>query len=104
MNESLKLVLAVVVGLTLGAIYFGGLWWTVRRAVSSSRSALWFAGSMLLRTGVVLAGFYLASGGQWQRLLGCLLGFVVARFFVMRFTGAPVEHPYSHAKEAGHAP
>jgi F1F0 ATPase subunit 2 len=65
---------------------------------------LWFIGSMLLRTGIVLAGFYFVGGGQWQRLLGCLLGFVIARFLVMRFTRGPVEHPDSPATETRHAP
>lgn len=104
MNEPLTLIMAGAVGLGLGTVFFGGLWWTVRKAVSSPRPALWFAGSMLLRTGLILAGFYLVGGGQWQRLLVCLLGFVVARFLVMRFTRAPIELPCSHAKEAGHAP
>lgn len=104
MNEPLMLVGASAVGLVLGAVFFGGLWWTVRQGVSSARPVLWFAGSMLLRTGIVLAGFYFVGGGQWQRLLGCLLGFVIARFLVMRLTRAPVEHPDSQTKEARHAP
>jgi F1F0 ATPase subunit 2 len=104
MNEPLMLVLAGTVGLLLGAVFFGGLWWTVRKGVSSPRPALWFIGSMLLRTGIVLAGFYLVGGGQWQRLLVCLLGFVIARFLVMRLTRTRVEHSNSPAKEASHAP
>ena len=38
-------------GLVLGAIFFGGLWWTVRKGLSSQQPALWFLGSMLLRMG-----------------------------------------------------
>jgi F1F0 ATPase subunit 2 len=104
MNETLMLVVAAAAGFLLGAVFFGGLWWTVRKGVSSPRPALWFLGSMLLRTGIVLGGFYLVGGGQWQRLLGCLLGFVIARFLVMRLTRAPIENPNSQAKEASHAP
>ena len=104
MNETLMLLVAAAVGLVLGAVFFGGLWWTVRKGVSSPRPALWFVGSMLLRTSIVLAGFYFVSGGQWQRLLVCLLGFVIARFLVMRLTRTRVEHSNSPAKEASHAP
>ena len=104
MNEPLMLVVAGLAGLVLGAVFFGGLWWTVRQGVSSPRPVLWFVGSLLLRTGIVLAGFYLVGSGQWQRLLVCLLGFVIARFFVMRLTRAPVEHPDSPTTEASHAP
>jgi F1F0 ATPase subunit 2 len=104
MNETLMLVVAGVAGLVLGAIFFGGLWWTVRKGVSTPRPALWFFGSMLLRMGLVLAGFYFVGGGQWQRLLVCLLGFVIARFLVTRLTRTRVEHSNSPAKEASHAP
>ena len=47
MNETLSLVLALVAGVLLGAIFFGGLWWTVRKGVSSKQPALWFFGSLL---------------------------------------------------------
>ena len=35
MNDMLTLVLAGVAGGILGAIFFGGLWWTVRKGGSS---------------------------------------------------------------------
>ena len=104
MNEPLTLILAGVAGLFLGAIFFGGLWWTVRKGVSSPRPALWFLGSLLLRMSVVLAGFYFVGGGQWQRLVGCLVGFVVARFLVLWLTRPPIQLHHSSAKEASHAP
>jgi F1F0 ATPase subunit 2 len=104
MNETLALALALVAGGVLGTIFFGGLWWTVRKGVSAKRPAVWFLGSLLLRTGTVLAGFYYVSSGHWVRLLLCLLGFVIAHFIVTRLTGSPVEHYNAPAKEAGHAP
>ena len=103
MNETLTLLLASVAGVFLGALFFGGLWWTVQKGVSSKRSALWFLGSLLLRLSICLAGFYFVSGGQWERLLACLLGFVMARLIVTGLTGRPVEYRNSPAKEAGHA-
>ncbi len=104
MNETLMLVLAGVTGLVLGAVFFGGLWWTVRKGVSSPRPAVWFLGSTLLRMSIVLAGFYFVGRGHWDRMLVCLVGFVIARFIVMRFTRTPIEHVSSRAKEAIHAP
>ena len=104
MNEWLILAVAAAVGLLLGAIFFGGLWWTVRNGVSSKHPALWFLGSMLLRMGIVLLGFYIVGRGNWQRLVACLLGFIIARFIVMRLTRTPVEHPGLTVKEAPHAP
>ena len=103
MHEWWTLSLALVAGLLLGGMFFSGLWWTVRQGVSSPRPAAWFLGSVLVRTGILLAGFYYVSGGHGDRLLACLLGFVIARFLVMWLTGPPAEHRQSAAKEAGHA-
>ena len=104
MNEILSLTLVLVAGVLLGAIFFGGLWWTVRKLVSSKHPVLWFFGSLLLRTSIALAGFYFVGREHWERLLLCLIGFVIARFLVMRFTSAPFERSNSPAKEARHAP
>ena len=104
MNEWLTLALAGMAGLLLGVIFFGGLWWTVRLGVTSKRPALLFLGSMLLRTGVVIAGFYVVSDGHWQRLLACLFGFAIARFIATRVGGPPLEHYDTPAKEPAHAP
>ena len=102
MNETLRLAPALVTGVLLGAMFFGGLWWTVRKGVSSQRPALWFFGSLLLRMSIALAGFYFVSGGHWERLLVCLLGFVTARLIITRLTRPPIEQRNAPAKEAFH--
>ncbi len=104
MDEPLTLVLAGVAGLLLGGFFFGGLWWTVRKGASSRRSALWFLGSFLLRTSLVLAGFYVVGGAHWQPLLACLLGFVMARPLVTRLTRSSEHRPIRRATETRHAP
>src|SRR5580692_1241927 len=74
MNETLARILAWAAGGALGGMFFGGLWWTVRKAVSSKRPALWFLGSLVLRMTIAVTGFYVSSGGHADRLLLCLLG------------------------------
>jgi len=91
MRESLVLALALLAGSFLGAAFFGGLWWTVRRGVSSRSPALWFLGSILLRTTVTVIGFYLVGRGDWHRLVACLLGFLLARLLATRLTRAQSE-------------
>jgi F1F0 ATPase subunit 2 len=91
MSETLMMTVALLAGVLLGALFFGGLWWTVRKAVTAKHPALWFIGSSLLRTAVVLAGFYLVARGDWKKSLFCLLGFVIARFVVLRFTRSKPE-------------
>jgi len=86
MNETLSLVFAWLAGVLLGAIFFGSLWWTVRKGVSSKQPALWFFGSLFLRMCIILSGFYFIGRGSWERLLMCLLGFVMARFIVIWLT------------------
>ena len=104
MNETLMLVLACAAGGGLGAVFFGGLWWTVRKGVSSPRPALWFFGSGLLRMSIVLAGFYFVSGGQWKRLAACLAGFIIARVVVTWLTRSSRDTPNLASQEARHAP
>lgn len=102
MNEMVIGVLAWLAGLLLGAIFFGGLWWTVRKCVTSERPALWILGSLLLRMSTALTGFYFVADGQWQRLLLCLLGFIMARFAVTFLLPSPT--PAIPTPEANHAP
>ena len=103
MNEPVSLVAAAVAGILLGGMFFGGLWWTVRKGLSSQRAALWFLGSLLLRLSLVLVGFYFVLGDSWQRLLAGLLGFTVSRPIVTRFIREAAQ-PSRLAGETGHAP
>lgn len=103
MNETLNLLPALVAGFLLGVFFFGGLWWTIRKGLSSRSPALWFLGSLLLRLSTVIAGFYFVSGNHWERLLICLPGFFIARRVVMRLTRQPEEEENKLAKEVRHA-
>ncbi|HSL02852.1 MAG: ATP synthase subunit I [Nitrospira sp.] len=104
MNEPLSLASALVMGVLLGAMFLGGLWWTVRQGLSSKRVARWFLGSLLLRMGIALAGFYLVSGGHWEQLLLCLLGFVMARLVGTWLMQPSGENRPPQALEGSHAP
>ncbi|MDG4813031.1 ATP synthase subunit I [Hydrogenovibrio sp. 3SP14C1] len=86
MNEFLYLLLALLEGGLLGVFFFGGLWWTVRKLSSTKHVALLFLGSMILRTGIVVLGFYFIIGDNWQHLVAGLLGFVIARMFITRIS------------------
>ena len=112
MNELLIGALAWLAGLLLGGIFFGGLWWTVRKSLSSQRPALWLLPSLLLRMSITLAGFYFVSDGHWQRWLLCLLGFIMARLIVTlrlrsgqaRLTRMSGEDQTRSVTETSHAP
>lgn len=57
----LVLAIAAVVGVVLGLIFYGGLYWTVSRGLVSKHPALWFLFSLLARVSIVIAGFYFVS-------------------------------------------
>ena len=97
MNETFSLVLPLVAGILLGAMFFGGLWLTVQKLISNKLSAFWLLASLLLRMSLASAGFYFVSGGHWQRLLVCLLGFIMARFIVLAVTRTRLRQEASHA-------
>lgn len=76
---------AAFIGVLLGAFYFTGLWWTVRQLDSRRNVAPLFLLSLLLRMGVVVAGFYVFLSNDWRQLLLGLFGFMVMRVFVTRY-------------------
>ena len=103
-TDLLTLTLAWAAGTGIGAVFFGGLWWTIRQGMSSRQPALWFFGSMLLRMGIALVGFYVVSGTRWERLVSCLIGFVMARLAVTWLTQPSLDGHARPAHEACSAP
>lgn len=99
MIDLLRLLFSVIAGMMLGAIFFGGLLWTVQKGILAKHPAFWFFGSMLLRTGIVLVGFYYILGDNWLKLLAGLSGFLVARSLVILLT-----RDAQQQKEASYAP
>ncbi len=104
MNDTLSLVVALVAGGVLGAVFFGGLWWTVRNGLSSRRPALWFFVSMVVRMSIVMAGFFVVGREDWKRLVACLVGFVIARLLVTWLTRSSGQRRPHTKQEARHAP
>ena len=104
MSEMEFVLPALAAGLLLGVFFFGGLWWTVIKGLSSAAPALWFLSSLLLRTGVTMAGFYFAGRDHWARWIGCLAGFIVARMVVKALTRVKIGPDQPQALGASHAP
>lgn len=104
MNDTAILLLAGLAGVVLGALFFVGLWWTVQWGMASRRPGLWFAGSLLVRTALVLAGLYFVADRNWRRLAMCLLGFALARVLVMYLARPPSAAQSSRVAPVSHAP
>lgn len=95
MSEWRQVLLTLLVGIVLGTAYFGGLWLTVRRLPTARHPALLSLGSFFIRTLVTMLGFYLVMGSQWERLLLCLGGFLLARTVLMHRWGPAPARPES---------
>lgn len=86
MSDVWMLAPALIVGCLLGTVFYGGLWWTVRKGMASAHPARWFFGSFLLRMGIAVGGFYVIANGDWKKMLACLAGFIIARIVVAWLT------------------
>lgn len=83
MSESTWILISLVTGLTLGIVFFGGLYWTIRIGLTAKYPGLIFSVSFLLRTGVTLTAILWVANGKPMRIITCLLGFVVVRLFTL---------------------
>jgi F1F0 ATPase subunit 2 len=90
-------------GMLIGGVFFGGLWLTVRKCLTTSHPASWLLASALIRMFVALVGIYFVGAGQWPRMLACLVGFIVARQLVIHITRSPIALPPGGKQQANHA-
>ncbi|MDB5337256.1 MAG: hypothetical protein JWN70_2875 [Planctomycetaceae bacterium] len=90
-------------GALLGAVFFGGLLLTIVQGFKSARPELWFLISLIVRMSLAISGFILISAGHWDRLLACLVGFLLARVIVFTHMPSLVKLGLQHHKETKHA-
>ena len=84
MSWVILVVLGCVAGLTLGLLFFGGLWWTTQRLATSSRPALVVSVSLLVRTGVLALALVVLARADVSLLVGAAVGLVIARIVLTR--------------------
>jgi F1F0 ATPase subunit 2 len=84
MNSYLHIGAGLLIGVLLGAFFYGGLWWTIARFMTLAQPAWLIFGSFLLRTLVAVTGFYIALRGGWPSLVAALITFLVTRIVVTR--------------------
>jgi len=78
----MSVALALIAGVVLGVLFYGGLWLTIKRLTTTRHPVLLTLFSFWGRTVGTIAGFLLAMNGQWQNALMCLAGFVIGRLVV----------------------
>lgn len=96
------IMVSFLAGLLLGAIFFGGLWFTVKRLSKTANPGLWMLASFAIRVSVLLLGIYAFTNGQWEGILACLVGFLIARtVWIHRLRGAVIQIDTSRQEMAG---
>ena len=84
MNAWLISVVAFVAGILLGGLYFGGLWWTLRRITETGGTLWWGLLSFGIRAVLVVGGFALLVPLGWYAPAVALIGFLAARYLWIR--------------------
>ncbi len=88
LGSAVAVMATLLVGALMGACYFAGLWWTVRRMPSARHPLPLYLGSLVFRSVVVVVTCYavlIRYGGS--SLLFCVAGFIVARVVMIRLLG-----------------
>jgi F1F0 ATPase subunit 2 len=82
-----ELLFSFLTGIGLGGVYFAGLWETVRKLPDVEKPVRRMALSYVLRTTIVLSGFYFVMQGEWERLAVAMVGFLLMRELLLRRLG-----------------
>lgn len=81
---SFSVMAGLAAGAALGCLYFGGLWWSVRRIKKIEHKKLFLFFSWLLRSVVLCGGLFLLARYDSRMLLGGAAGLLAARFLIVR--------------------
>lgn len=79
----LDLLFMLGVGAGLGMFYFYGLWLTIEWISRSKISVLMVLASFAIRIVLVVAAILVLSQGRWERIVACLVGFMLIRLVVL---------------------
>ena len=74
--------IAFLVGAALGGVYFGGLYFSIRKMNEVKHPALLMVVSFFLRMGVLVAVFYFVAKRGYKDMLFTLIGVIIVRFII----------------------
>ncbi|MDD5232695.1 MAG: ATP synthase subunit I [Syntrophales bacterium] len=88
MNPVIHLSAALLAGILLGGFYFRHLRSSLDSLLENPRPVRGMLFGFAVRLSAVTAGFLLVASGSWERMLAALLGFILARGFLIRRWGS----------------
>ena len=88
-----SLLFAVLWGMVLGGIYFGGLWLSVKRVSASPRSVWLVPISFLFRISIVVLGIAWIGEDQQLAMIAAVIGIMITRQFLIAVVNANKNSP-----------
>lgn len=73
------LIASFLLGVSLGAVYFGGLWLTIVLLPQVRSKSAMIVSSYVVRITLTLAGFCYILIIDWQQFISCFVGFILVR-------------------------
>ena len=67
------------IGVILGIIFFGGLYWTIQKLTEVKQPALLMIGSLIFRMALLLSVLFYVSKSGYKGILYALLGMFLVR-------------------------
>jgi len=76
------MVIAFITGILLGFVFFGGLYFSVKRMADMKHPAVFMLASLIVRMAILLVGLYLIRGDSFYNIPLALLGIILARTYL----------------------
>jgi F1F0 ATPase subunit 2 len=89
LQSTAELSAGFLVGILLGLAFFGGLWWTTQRLISSHSPALLVIASLFLRMSVLAVGLFAMSQVGAGAVVAAGCGALLVRCWMIRGLGRP---------------
>lgn len=77
------MIVSFLIGLILGIIYFGGLYYSTKKFTKVKRPALFMVLSFIIRMGILVVGFYYLTKTDYKNVLIALVGVILTRFIII---------------------
>ena len=77
------MVISFLIGLLLGILYFGGLYYSTKKFNKVKRPALFMILSFIIRMGILLIGFYYLAKIDYRNVLIGLVGVILVRVIMV---------------------
>lgn len=81
------MIVAFIVGVFVGSLFFGGLYLTVKKLTSLKYPALFMMLSLIVRLVILAGGIYLIMDGGIKNVLSAIAGIILVRFVMIAKLG-----------------